>query len=103
VYSALYGDYDLHYCGFEDKDNCGYVIESCSSSSAECWYKGSGRQNVYSGPIEDHTYGALNGNTQHYPILYTIFYDILHNLILFFIQYSMTYFTTLSYSLYNIL
>jgi len=56
-------------------------------------------------------YNILRHTSQPYPILYTIYYDIPHNLILFLynilrhtsqpypiiIQYIMTYFTTLSY------
>ncbi|KAL4225846.1 MAM domain [Mactra antiquata] len=58
---VLYGDFVTHYCDFEEGTNCNYTIESCTGS-AECWYKGTGRQNVYSGPIEDHTLGAPSGH-----------------------------------------
>lgn len=59
--TVLYGNYVTHYCGFEDNRYCNYTLETCKLSTEECWYRGSGRQDVYSGPIEDHTFGAPNG------------------------------------------
>lgn len=59
---VLYGNFVTHYCGFEDSNLCNYTLGTCSSSSEECWYRGTGRQDVYSGPVEDHTFGAPNGH-----------------------------------------
>ncbi|XP_052778688.1 MAM and LDL-receptor class A domain-containing protein 1-like [Mya arenaria] len=59
---VLYGDYVSHYCGFEDLHNCNYTLDTCTSSEVECWHRGTGKQDVYSGPVEDHTYGSPNGH-----------------------------------------
>ncbi|WAR04741.1 MLRP2-like protein, partial [Mya arenaria] len=59
---VLYGGYVTHYCGFEDLHNCNYTMDTCTSSTVECWHRGTGRQDVYSGPVEDHTYGSPNGH-----------------------------------------
>ncbi|XP_053377463.1 MAM and LDL-receptor class A domain-containing protein 2-like [Mercenaria mercenaria] len=59
---VLYGNFVTHYCGFEDGHYCNYTLATCKQSDQECWQIGTGRQDVYSGPKEDHTFGAPNGH-----------------------------------------
>ena len=55
---VVYGGFVTHYCGFEDIHMCNYTKElQCH----ECWYRGTGRQNANSGPMEDHTFGTPKG------------------------------------------
>ena len=59
---VLFGDYETYHFDFEDSSFSNFTVSTCSSSGTECWLRGAGRQNTLSGPQEDHTFGAPQGN-----------------------------------------
>ena len=76
--SVLFGNYKTYNFDFEDSSYSNFTVSTCSSSNTECWLRGAGRQNTLSGPQEDHTFGAPQGNSVFIP---RVRYTYLHNYI----------------------
>ena len=62
-FAVLYGDFVTHICHFETNQLCNYSAHPASQST-ERWHQGQGKQNILSGPVEDHTFGAPKGNSR---------------------------------------